>query len=103
MGRQSVWREISRRLTLTWMTVFDNGHLRQNPEKARQMMDRLLSTMRGNEETSLPKPSLVEVHDSVWQRIAKVCGLSSLNFPLIADSLSRRPPSVSVICLPRNL
>lgn len=62
------------------MAVFDNGCLRQSPEKAQQMMENLLSIMR-NEESPLPKTSLIEVHDSVWHRIAKVFKFALIEFP----------------------
>ncbi|KAL9037990.1 MAG: hypothetical protein Q9214_005462, partial [Letrouitia sp. 1 TL-2023] len=54
--------------------VFDNGHLRQTPEKAKQKMDNLLSAMR-NEEYPHPKDPLIEVHDSVWHRIVKTSSI----------------------------
>ncbi|KAI4215131.1 MAG: hypothetical protein LQ351_002446 [Letrouitia transgressa] len=59
---------------LIWSPVFDNGHLRHTPEKAKQMMDALLSVMR-NEESEHPKDPLIEVHDSVWHRITSSVGL----------------------------
>ena len=65
---------------LIWVAVFDNGCLRQDPEKAKQMVGSLLSTMR-NEESPLPKNSLIEVHDSVWHRIVKVCTFISFELP----------------------
>lgn len=62
---------------LIWTAVFDNGHLRQTPEKAKQMMDNLLSIMR-NEESPYPKDPLIEVHDSVWHRVVKVRNVTFL-------------------------
>lgn len=51
-----------------WDDMFDNGSLRQSPEKAQQMMESLLSTMSGSGSLT-PKTPLVKVHDSVWHRI----------------------------------
>ncbi|KAL9608737.1 MAG: hypothetical protein Q9167_006455 [Letrouitia subvulpina] len=72
--------------------LFDNGHLRQTPEKAKQMMDNLLSIMR-NEEPPHPRDPLIEVHDSVWHRVAKVRAVTSLEHTMTTDSLCRHPPS----------
>ena len=52
--------------------VFDEGPFRREPEVANAMVNRLLSIMRG-EEQSEPKGSLIETHDLIWQRIAEVC------------------------------
>ena len=60
------------------MAVFDNGHLRENPVEAQKMMDSLLSGMR-REESKISKVPLIEVHDSVWQRIVKVFELLCFN------------------------
>lgn len=66
-------------LKLTYWTVFDNGDLRHTPDKARQMMESLMSAMR-QKESPFPKTALVEVHDTVWHRIEKVRRIT--NFPL---------------------
>jgi hypothetical protein len=55
------------------IAVFDNGHLRNNPELANQMMSRLLYIMREGKEISGTKEALVGAHDSVWLRIVEVC------------------------------
>lgn len=78
---------------LIWSPVFDNGHLRHTPEKAKQMMDALLSVMR-NEESEHPKDPLIEVHDSVWHRIVKVRNITFLKHDtdqliIFADILRR--------------
>ena len=52
--------------------VFDEGYLGRNPEQAHQMMDSLLSSLRG-QRSKIPKIPLVDMHDTVWQRIVKVC------------------------------
>lgn len=51
-----------------WDDMFDNGHLRDSLEDAERMMTALLSTFR---IPSHPKTPLIEVHNSVWDRIVK--------------------------------
>ena len=51
--------------------AFDNGELRQDPHMATKMMASLLATMR-SESPPLEKTPLIEVHDTVWERLMKV-------------------------------
>lgn len=54
--------------------MFDEGSLKDDPEKAGQEMQKLLAAMATidpEKELSQSSP-LVEVHNSVWFRIAKV-------------------------------
>lgn len=62
--------------------MFDEGHLKQSPEKARQMVESLFSTMR-NEGALLSKEPLVEVYDTFWRRLTMVC--KSTIFCLLLD------------------
>ena len=57
---------------LTSILVFDTGDLKDDLAAARKIMDNLLAIMR--EETRDRKPSsvLIEIHDTVWERISKV-------------------------------
>lgn len=78
--------------------VFDNGHLRTDSDMAREMMNALLSDMRG-EKSAIPKTNLIEVHDSVWHRLVKsssvgwCCLLQGEN----DDLQSRRATAVSEV------
>lgn len=67
-------------------SVFDDGSLKDDPEKAGQVMQNLLAvTTTTNSEKTLPKCSpLVEVHNLVWFGIAKVT--HQLNLLLIRAS-----------------
>ena len=59
------------------------------------MMASLLSTM-SDEEPPLPKTSLIEVHDSVWQRIVKVSGPKPFGLhTTMTETLRRLRPLVS--------
>ena len=51
--------------------AFDNGELRQDPDMASKMMASLLATMR-SENPPLDKTPLIEVHDTIWERLMKV-------------------------------
>ncbi|KAI9876454.1 MAG: hypothetical protein M1830_006473 [Pleopsidium flavum] len=59
---------------LTHQPVFDEGHLREDPESAKHEIESLLATMRSpNPEYASPKGSpFVEVFRTVWFRIVKV-------------------------------
>lgn len=52
--------------------MFDGGHLGKNREQAEEMMDALLDLMRGNASSGVAKNPLVQVHDTVWLRLAEV-------------------------------
>lgn len=51
--------------------AFDNGELRQDPDMAAKMMASLLAIMR-SENSPLDKTPLIEIHDTVWERLVKV-------------------------------
>lgn len=51
--------------------MFDNGHLKDQPGQARQVMDSLMAAMNGTEHNK-PKLKIVEAHDTVVKRIAAV-------------------------------
>lgn len=51
--------------------AFDNGELRHDPDMAAKMMASLLATMR-SENPPLDKTPLIEIHDTVWERLVKV-------------------------------
>jgi hypothetical protein len=60
--------------------VFDNGRLKADPHQALEVINCLLAGMglvdnRGDQNTG-NEQALVEVHNSVWQRIVTVCLLS---------------------------
>lgn len=61
-------------------SVFDEGSLKDDPEKADQELQNLLAAMATTDsEKELPRASpIVEVHNSVWFRIAKVTHLFKL-------------------------
>jgi hypothetical protein len=76
---------------LTVSQVFDNGVLKDDLVNSQKMVDALLSTMRQGSERSEARESkdkLIEVHDTVWERLVKV-SLSLLNlwYLYISDSL----------------
>ncbi|KAF9058937.1 terpene synthase metal binding domain protein [Rhodocollybia butyracea] len=51
---------------------FDNGGLKDDPERAQELVDRLLAGMVDNEEPSTyEENSLVRVHNSIWDRIRR--------------------------------
>jgi hypothetical protein len=52
--------------------VFDGGHLSKDRQQAEDMMDALLGIMRGDAESDVSKNPLVQVHDTVWLRLAEV-------------------------------
>lgn len=52
------------------VAVFDNGHLKDQPGQARQIMDSLMAAMDGTEHER--KLKIVEAHDTVVRRIAAV-------------------------------
>ena len=60
--------------------MFDDGLLKDDPEKAGLEMQNLLAALTTTDsEKKLPQSSpLVEVHNSVWFRIAKVTFLLHL-------------------------
>lgn len=60
--------------------MFDDGLLKDDPEKAGLEMQKLLAALTMTDsEKELPQSSpLVEVHNSVWFRIAKVTSLLQL-------------------------
>lgn len=73
------------KMVLTVLTAFDNGELRQSPELAAKMMASLLATMR-NEKPPIDRIPLVEIHDTVWERLVKVClSLTTPRLLLIAN------------------
>jgi hypothetical protein len=53
------------------MTVFDEGPLGDQPEESQKVMDSLMAAMEGR-EVAEPKLKIVQVHDSVFERIAAV-------------------------------
>lgn len=60
------------------MLVFDNGGLRDQPTAAALIMQSLMSPMRKQDaqETNVSREErllIIEVHDTVWERIKKVC------------------------------
>lgn len=59
--------------------VFDDGELRQDPERARQEVDDMIRTMDSPNpaEASPPASDLVEVFRTTWLRLAKVKFLKS--------------------------
>ena len=59
-----------------WLGTHIPRMLRQNPEMAARMMTGLLAIMR-NEEPPMRKTPLIEVHDTVWERVVKVCTCDS--------------------------
>lgn len=57
------------------VAVFDNGHLKDDLENGQIMIDALLHKM-GADNVTIPAPlqdPLIDVHNSVWDRIVKVC------------------------------
>lgn len=76
--------------------MFDEGPLRQDPEKARQMVESLFSIMRNDEALSSKTP-LVEVYDTVWHRLRMVCESMIFGRSLTADFLSIHLQSVSAV------
>ena len=61
--------------------AFDNGELRQDPDMAAKMMASLLAIMR-SENPPLDKTPLIEMHDTVWERLLKVRTLPKACFTL---------------------
>lgn len=53
------------------MAVFDNGHLKDRPDQARQVMDSLMAAMDEKGHVQ-PKLKIVEAHDTVVKRIGEV-------------------------------
>jgi hypothetical protein len=58
------------------LAVFDDGYLSRDPVMAKAMMDSLLLIMRGDSQG--PKIPLIEIHDTIWRRLLKVCFLGFL-------------------------
>lgn len=60
------------------MTVFDNGHLKDDTETAEQVLYSLMASIREGhvaEDISMRqdwKPVLVEMHDNIWKRLIEV-------------------------------
>ncbi len=52
-------------------TVFDEGHLKDDPKEAQKIMHSLLSSMRVR-ASEISKSALVDFHDTVWDRIVKL-------------------------------
>lgn len=54
--------------------MFDNGHLKDDIVSSQNMIDRLLFRLQlGNENEAMPgDPPLIQVVNSVWDRILKV-------------------------------
>lgn len=70
--------------------MFDNGHLKADPLRAQKVVNRLLSGMGMKNDAreldgacTADEDALVEVHNSVWLRVAKV-----RKTPIIVFSIS---------------
>ncbi|KKA24351.1 Terpene synthase metal binding domain protein [Rasamsonia emersonii CBS 393.64] len=62
-----------------WVGMFDNGHLKADPLRAQKVVNRLLSGMGMKNDAreldgacTADEDALVEVHNSVWLRVAKL-------------------------------
>lgn len=68
-------------MTDYFIAVFDNGHLKDDLENGQMMIDALLHEMRCNDKSTAPpmQSPLVDVHNSVWERIVKVYSLAPLS------------------------
>ncbi|RAL02054.1 terpene synthase family protein [Aspergillus ibericus CBS 121593] len=54
--------------------LFDNGQLKDDPERAEVLVDSLRAGMAEDEQLPVPADNpLVRVHNSVWHRISLVC------------------------------
>ncbi|KAE8146500.1 pentalenene synthase [Aspergillus avenaceus] len=51
---------------------FDNGALKDDPVQAQQLVDRLLAGMVDEAASIHEEDPLIQIHDSVWDRISKV-------------------------------
>lgn len=80
-----VLQESQSRLSFpAYVTVFDSGHLRSDPVKARQVIDCVLSIMREDNDARMEKAVLVDLHDTVWRRIIKVIlSLATINSQIL--------------------
>lgn len=58
--------------------MFDNGHLRDQPEEAQLIMESLMMPMLGAQYTEEGRLRIVQVHDTVVERMRMVCPLSML-------------------------
>lgn len=52
-------------------SVFDNGGLKDDPEGAQQLINSLLEGMDNDGVAPRSENSLVQVHNTVWERVAK--------------------------------
>ncbi|PVH78127.1 pentalenene synthase [Cadophora sp. DSE1049] len=52
--------------------MFDNGDLKDDLAASRKIMDNLLAIMREGSRDRKPNGVLIEIHDTVWERISKV-------------------------------
>lgn len=55
---------------LTFRAAFDNGHLKENPEEARKLIDGLVSIM--TDDQFEPKYPLLVAFRSIWLRLSHV-------------------------------
>tara|TARA_R110002060_G_scaffold70404_5_gene78968 strand:- start:726 stop:1040 length:315 start_codon:yes stop_codon:yes gene_type:complete len=52
--------------------VFDTGDLKDDLAASRKIMDNLLAVMSEEYRDRKPNNVLIEIHDTVWERISKV-------------------------------
>ncbi|KAH6712403.1 pentalenene synthase [Leptodontidium sp. MPI-SDFR-AT-0119] len=57
--------------------MFDNGDLKNDPTASRKIMDNLLSIMRDGPRERRSNDALIDIHDTVWERVSKVSAKGS--------------------------